>query len=78
MAGDNLLSFDILTGDLAGTPVLLSSGDPDPHVPWERVAQSAELLGGIGGRISLRRFPGRPHTVLAEEIDLARELLTHV
>src|ERR1700743_3078344 len=25
-----------LTGDLAGTPVLLSSGDPDPRVPWAR------------------------------------------
>jgi phospholipase/carboxylesterase len=67
-----------LTGDLAGTPVLLSSGDPDPHVPWARVGQSAELLAEIGGHISLRRYPGRPHTILAEEIDIARELLTHV
>jgi predicted esterase len=33
-----------LIGDLAGTPVLLSSGDPDPHVPWSRVRQSGELL----------------------------------
>jgi phospholipase/carboxylesterase len=64
-----------LSGDLAGTPALLSSGDPDPHVPWARVEQSAELLTGIGGRVTLRRYPGRPHTVLAEEIDLARELL---
>ena len=64
-----------LSGDLAGTPALLSSGDPDPHVPWARVAQSAELLTGIGGRVTLRRYPGRPHTVQAEEIDLARELL---
>jgi phospholipase/carboxylesterase len=67
-----------LNGDLAGTPVLLSSGDPDPHVPWARVAQSADLLAEIGGHISLRRYPGRPHTIIAEEIDIARELLTHV
>jgi phospholipase/carboxylesterase len=67
-----------LTGDLAGTPVLLSSGDPDPHVPWARVEQSAQLLAEIGASISLRRYPGRPHTILAEEIDSARELLTHV
>jgi phospholipase/carboxylesterase len=67
-----------LTGDLAGTPALLSSGDPDPHVPWARVAQSAELLTAIGGHISLRRFPGRPHTILGEEMDFARELLTQV
>jgi phospholipase/carboxylesterase len=67
-----------LSGDLAGTPALLSSGDPDPHVPWARVAQSAELLSAIGGQISLRRFPGRPHTILAEEVDIARELLSQV
>lgn len=67
-----------LTGDLAATPVLLSSGDPDPHVPWARVAQSAELLTGIGGRISLRRYPGRPHTILPEEFEIARQLLSHI
>lgn len=67
-----------LTGDLAGTPVLLSSGDPDPHVPWSRVEQSAELLGQIGGEITLRRYPGKPHSVHTEEIKLAREVLSKV
>lgn len=67
-----------LTGDLAGTPVLLSCGDPDPHIPWARVEESAELLGQIGGRVTLRRYPGRPHTVLEEEISLAREMLSTV
>lgn len=67
-----------LTGDLAGTPALLSSGDPDSHVPWARVAQSAELLIQIGGEVTLRCFPGRPHTIVAEEMDIARELLTRV
>ena len=64
-----------LEGDLAGTPVLLSSGDPDPHVPWARVQQSAELLEGIGGRVSLRRHPGRPHTITAVEVNAAREIM---
>jgi predicted esterase len=64
-----------LTGDLARTPILLSSGDPDPHVPWERVRQSGELLTGIGGKVILRRYPGRPHTILPEEIDQGRALL---
>ncbi len=67
-----------LSGDLAGTPVLLSSGDPDPHVPWARVEQSAELLRGIGAEVTLRRYPGRPHTVSAEEVRAARELLATV
>ena len=67
-----------LAGDLAGTPVLLSSGDPDPHVPWDRVAESAELLRQIGGKVQLKRYPGRPHTVSADEMDVARELLSTV
>jgi phospholipase/carboxylesterase len=67
-----------LTGDLAGTPCLLSSGDPDPHVPWARVEQSADLLTQIGGRVSRHRYPGRPHTVISQEIDLARKLLADV
>jgi len=64
-----------LTGDLAGTPALLSSGDPDPHVPWTRVQQSGELLQQIGANVTLRRYPGRPHTVSAEEVRLASEML---
>ncbi len=57
-----------LSGDLAGTPALLSSGDPDPHVPWVRVQQSADLLEGIGAAVTIRRYPGRPHTVSGEEV----------
>ncbi len=64
-----------LSGDLAGTPVLLSSGDPDPHVPWSRVEQSAELLRGIGAEVTLRRYPGRAHTVTADEVAVARRML---
>ena len=65
----------VLSGDLAGTPVLLSSGDPDPHVPWTRVAQSAALLEEIGGRVTLKKYPGRPHTITAEEVLLAKDIL---
>ena len=64
-----------LTGDLAGTPVLLSSGDPDPHVPWARVQQSAELLQGIGGRVTIRRYPGKLHSVAGDELRSAIEVL---
>ena len=57
-----------LDGDLEGTPVLLSSGDPDPHVPWQRVTQSAKLLAGMGATVTTRRYEGRPHMVLPEEV----------
>jgi len=65
-----------LQGNLEGTPVLLSSGDPDAHVPWTRVQQSGELLSGIGASVTLQRYPGRPHTILPIEIENGRKLLT--
>ena len=67
-----------VSGELEGTPVLLSSGDPDPHVPWARVEQTAELLRGLGAQVTMQRYPGRPHTVTAEEVRVAREMLGNV
>ena len=54
---------------------LLSSGDPDPHVPWARVEESASILNAMGAAVTLRRYPGRPHTITDEELDHARRLL---
>ena len=62
-------------GDLGGMPALFSSGDPDPHVPWSRVLASAEEFTAMGAAVKTQRFPGRPHTVLPQEIKSARELI---
>jgi len=62
-------------GSLAGTPTLLLSGDPDPHVPWSRVAATATELERMGAVVTAKRYPGRPHTVSEDEIVLARQLL---
>ena len=62
-------------GQLAGTPALLLSGDPDPHVPWQRVEDSARELTRMGAVVQATRYPGRPHTVSAPELDQARQLL---
>ncbi len=65
-------------GSLAGTPALFSSGDPDPHVPWSRVLASAEQFTAMGADVRTQRYEGRPHTVLPQEIQSARELLLRV
>ena len=61
-------------GDLLGTPALLLSGDPDPHVPWPRVEETAQILSGMGAEVKTKRFPGRPHIVTPEELDLGGRL----
>jgi phospholipase/carboxylesterase len=63
------------TGDLAGTPALLLSGDPDPHVPWSRVEETAVVLSKMGASVTSHRYPGRPHTVSGKEVELARGLV---
>jgi phospholipase/carboxylesterase len=62
-------------GNLAGMPALFSSGDPDPHVPWSRVLASAKEFTAMGAEVETQRYPGRPHTVLPQEIEAARELI---
>ncbi|MFW6089499.1 MAG: alpha/beta hydrolase [Gemmatimonadota bacterium] len=62
-------------GDLDETPVYLSSGDTDPHIPWRRVEATREVLERMRGRVTMRRWPGRPHTILPDEIEQARELI---
>lgn len=65
-------------GSLSGVPVFLGAGDPDPHVPWWRVEETAEVLGRMGAQVDLRRYPGMPHTVNDEELGVARALLEGV
>jgi phospholipase/carboxylesterase len=63
------------TGDLGGMLAFQSGGDPDPHVPWSRVEESAKVLTAMGAQVATRRYPGKPHSVSAEEVTLARELI---
>lgn len=62
-------------GALGGTPVFLGCGDPDPHVPAARVRESAEVFRRLGGEVTLRLYPGMPHTVADDELDAARAML---
>jgi len=62
-------------GDFAATPILISTGNPDPHVPLSRVEESVAVLKNLGAEVTLKVFKGRPHTILREEIELANQLV---
>lgn len=62
-------------GDLQRTPVLLTSSDFDPHVPWSRVEQTAEVLTAMNAAVTVQRYPGREHTVRQAEIETARAIV---
>lgn len=62
-------------GDLAGTPAFFGSGDPDPHVPWQRVEQSAKIFAEMGAAVTSRRYANRSHTISSEEIEIAKTII---
>ena len=55
-------------GDFGGMPVFIGTGDHDPHVPLQRVEATTALLRGMHADVTEKVYPGRPHTILAEEI----------
>jgi len=63
------------SGDLKETPAFLGSGDPDPHVPWSRVQESADVLAAMNAKVTVRRYPGRAHTVSADEVRFASAII---
>jgi predicted esterase len=62
-------------GDLKRTPVFLGSSDIDFMVPRTRVLASAEVLRGLNADVTERLYPGMPHTINQEEVDLMRDAL---
>jgi len=62
-------------GSFNNTPVLISTGNPDPHVPLTRVEKSAEILKGMGADVTTKVYPGRPHTITGDEIKLANQYI---
>ncbi len=63
------------TGNLAGTPAFFGSVDPDLHVPWQRVQQSAKVLADMGAEVTTQRYPNRPHTVSDDELEFAKRFI---
>jgi phospholipase/carboxylesterase len=63
------------TGNFNGTPILITTGNPDPHVPLTRVEQSVAILQNMGAAVTIKVYEGRPHTITQPEVDLANQLI---
>jgi phospholipase/carboxylesterase len=67
LIGDKLY-VENYKGDFHETPVFIGSGDPDPHVPVERVKATTRLLQGMHARVIEKIYPGMGHTISQDEI----------
>jgi phospholipase/carboxylesterase len=62
-------------GNFEQTPVLITTGNPDPHVPVSRVNESAAIMGELQANVTTEIYKGRPHTISGTEIELANQLI---
>lgn len=62
-------------GSMAGTPVFLGCSDRDPHIPAERVVESAGVMQRLGANVTSRLYPNMGHTVNGDELDFVRTMM---
>jgi predicted esterase len=62
-------------GTMENTPVLLGCSDIDPHIPVERVHESADVFRRLGAAVDERIYPRMGHTVNGGELRAAQALL---
>jgi predicted esterase len=65
-------------GSFEGTPIFLGCSDRDPHIPRERVDESAEVLRRMGAEVTERIYPAMGHTVNEDEMEIVRGLVAGV
>jgi predicted esterase len=63
------------TGAFGGTPVFLGCSDMDPHIPVERVHESADVFAKMGAAVDKRIYPRMGHTVNVDEIQAVASIL---
>lgn len=62
-------------GDFSGTPVFIGTSDPDPHVPVERVRESAIILKNMKAAVTEKIYQNMGHTINRDEIEKANGLI---
>ena len=63
---------------LEGTPAFFGCGDPDPHIPRDRVEESGRVFASLGADVDVRIYEGLGHAVNNDELEAVRALLNHL
>ncbi|HLR26239.1 MAG TPA: dienelactone hydrolase family protein, partial [Fodinibius sp.] len=62
-------------GRFEGTPVFIGTGDPDPHIPMERIHNSADVFEHMDADVTKKLYKNMAHTIIQEEIDTVNHLI---
>lgn len=63
------------SGDFNETPIFIGTGNPDSHVPMERVNESVIILEKMKAKVHLQVHEGRPHSISQDEIEEANRVI---
>ncbi len=74
LVGPDGTDFDY-EGSLAGTPAFLGCSDVDPHIPLERVHETADALETLRADVTAEIYEGLGHTVVPDELAHVREIV---
>ncbi|PCR92267.1 alpha/beta hydrolase [Natrinema ejinorense] len=66
---------DEYPGDLEGTPVFLGCSDADPHIPEERVHDTADVLESMNADVTKRLYEGMGHGINDDEMAVVSEMV---
>lgn len=62
-------------GSMDGTPVFLGCSDRDPHIPAERVEETAQVFRRLGAVVTARLYPNMGHTINTDEISFVQGMI---
>ena len=62
-------------GNFAGTPVFIGTGNPDAHVPVDRVNETAKIMKKMNAAVTVKVYDNRPHSISQDEIEVANKLI---
>jgi predicted esterase len=65
-------------GSLQGAAVFLGCSDVDPHIPKERVEETARVLEAMEAEVTARLYPGMGHLVNPDEVAFVRRMMAAV
>lgn len=74
LIGDKIYAQNY-SGDFSGTPVFIGTSDPDPHVPVERVNESAAILEKMNALVTKKVYKNMGHTINGDEISSVNKII---
>ena len=74
LIGDKMYTQNY-NGDFQNTPIFIGTSNPDPHVPVERVHDTANILKNMNANVTEKVYANMGHTINQDEIDNANNIM---